>query len=76
MDYLHDLNAFLPGVIIALAGIIAIVIDAYKNDHGAIFGVSVFSLIAGLAVSVMEMFGLVGEALSGMIAYRGVGGCG
>lgn len=72
MDYLHDLNAFLPGVIIALAGIIAIVIDAYKNDHGAIFGVTVFSLIAALAVSIMDMFGPMGEAFSGMITYGGV----
>ncbi|MEL7834139.1 NADH-quinone oxidoreductase subunit N [Fodinibius sp. Rm-B-1B1-1] len=72
MDYLHDLNAFLPGVIIALAGIIGIVIDAYKNDHGAIFGVTVFSLIAALAVSIMDMFGPVGEAFSGMITYGGV----
>lgn len=72
MDYLHDINAFLPGIIVALAGLIAIVIDAYKNDHEAIFGFSVFSLVAALVLSIMDMFGPTGEAFSGMITYGGV----
>lgn len=72
MDYLHDLNAFLPGVIIGIAGLIAIIIDSYKDDHGAIFGVTVASLVAGLVLSVMDMFGPVGEAFTGMITYGGV----
>lgn len=72
MDYLHSLNAFLPGVITGFAGLIAIVIDSYKDDHDAIYGLTVFSLLAGLALSIMDMFGPVGEAFSGMIAYGGV----
>ncbi len=72
MDYLHDLNAFLPGIIVSIAGLIAIIIDSYKNDHDAIYGLTVFSLLAGLVLSVIDMFGPVGEAFSGMIAYGGV----
>lgn len=72
MDYLHDLNAFLPGVIVGIAGLIGILIDSYKDDHDAIYGLSVFSLLAGLVLSIMDMFGPTGEAFSGMIIYGGV----
>jgi len=72
MDYLHSINAFLPGVITGLAGLIAIVIDSYKDDHDAIYGLTVVSLLAGLVVSVMDMFGTAGTAFSGMITYGGV----
>lgn len=72
MDYLHSLNAFLPGIITGLAGLITVVIDSYKNDHDAIYGLSVFSLFAALVLSIMQMFGPTGEAFSGMITYGGV----
>lgn len=71
MDYLNDINAFLPGIIVALGGLIAIVIDSVKNDHKAIFGVTVFSMAAALAISVMDLFGPTGEAFSGMITFGG-----
>lgn len=72
MDYLNDLNAFLPGIIVGIAGLIAILIDSYKNDYDGIFGLSVVALAAALALSVMDMFGPAGEAFSGMITYGGV----
>lgn len=72
MDYLHDLNAFLPGIITGVAGLVAILIDSYKNDHDAIYGLTIFSLLAGLVLSIMAMFGPVGEAFSSMIVYGGV----
>ncbi|MDX1639322.1 MAG: NADH-quinone oxidoreductase subunit N [Balneolaceae bacterium] len=71
MDYLHDLSVFLPGVIVGVAGLVAILVDAYKDDHEAIFGLSVFSLIAALAVSIIDLFGPSGVAFSGMITYGG-----
>ncbi|MDZ7691202.1 MAG: NADH-quinone oxidoreductase subunit N [Balneolaceae bacterium] len=71
MNYLHDLSVFLPGVIVALAGLATILIDSYKDDHGAIFGLSVFSILAALVVSIMDLFGPMGEAFSGMILYGG-----
>lgn len=72
MNYLHDINAFLPGVIAGAAGLIAIVIDSYKDDHDGIYGLAVVSLIAALGLSIIDMFGPVGEAWSGMITYGGV----
>lgn len=72
MDYLHDLNAFLPGIIVGVSGFIAILIDSYKNDHDGIYGLTVVSLIAALALSVIDMFGPTGVAFSGMISYGGV----
>lgn len=72
MDYLHDLNAFLPGIVVGLAGLIALLIDAYKDDHDGIYGLTVAALTAGLILAVMDMFGPVGEAFSGMITYGGV----
>lgn len=72
MDYLHDLNAFLPGIIVGVAGLVAILIDSYKDDHQSIYGLSVFALLAGLILSIMDMFGPTGEAFSGMITYGGV----
>lgn len=71
MDYLHNLSVFLPGVIVAMAGLVAVLIDSYKDDHEAIFGLSVFSLVAALVVSIMDLFGPSGEAFSGMITYGG-----
>lgn len=71
MEYLHDLKAFLPGVIAAVAGLVVIMIDAYKNDHEGIFGVTVVSLLAGLVISIMDMFGSTGTAFSEMIVYGG-----
>ncbi|MCW9708390.1 NADH-quinone oxidoreductase subunit N [Fodinibius salsisoli] len=72
MNYLFDLNAFLPGVIAGVAGLIALLIDSYKNDHDGIYGLTVVSLIAALGLSIIDMFGPVGEAWSGMITYGGV----
>ncbi len=72
MDYLHDLNAFLPGIITGIAGLIAILIDSYKDDHEAIYGLTIISLIGGLILSIIDMFGPTGEAFSGMITYGGV----
>lgn len=71
MDYLHDIYAFLPGIITALAGLIAIVIDSYKDDHGAIFGLTVVALVSSLVIAVIDLFGPTGEAFSGMITYGG-----
>lgn len=73
MDYLQDIYAFLPGVIVALAGLAAILIDAYKDDHEGIFGLTAVALAAALAVSVMDLFGPAagGEAFGGMIVYGG-----
>lgn len=72
MNYLQDLSTFLPGIIVGFAGLMAVLIDSYKDDHNGIVGLTVAALAAALAVSVMDMFGPVGESFSGMLAYGGV----
>lgn len=72
MDYLYDLNAFLPGIIVGVAGLVAIVIDSYKDDHQGIFSLTIAALVSALAISITDMFGPSGEAFSGMISYGGV----
>lgn len=71
MDYLQDINAFLPGIILAFAGLTAIIVDAFKDDNKGIFWVTVLALAAALAVSVTDLFGTSGEAFSGMMIYGG-----
>lgn len=71
MDYLHDLYSFLPGIIVAVAGLLVILIDSYKDDHDGIFGLTIIALIAALGVSIFDMLGPTGEAFSGMITYGG-----
>ncbi|MDX1619102.1 MAG: NADH-quinone oxidoreductase subunit N [Balneolaceae bacterium] len=71
MDYLHDLSVFLPGVIVAMAGMIAVLIDAYRDDHEGIFGLTAVSLAAAFVISLFDLFGPEGEAFSGMIIYGG-----
>jgi NADH-quinone oxidoreductase subunit N len=31
MDYIHDLHSFLPGIIVAVAGLVVIMLEAYKK---------------------------------------------
>ena len=72
MNYLHDLSTFLPGIIVGIAGLIAVLIDSYKDDHNGIVGLTIVSLAAGLVISIIDLFGPVGVSFSGMIAYGGV----
>jgi len=54
-----------------MAGMIAVLIDAYRNDHEGIFGLTAISLAAAFVISVIDLFGPTGEAFSGMITYGG-----
>ncbi len=69
---MSELYIIMPIVITALAGFITVLIDSFKDDHDAIFYLSAVALTAALAVSIMDMFGPVGEAFSGMISYGGI----
>ncbi|MEX2600933.1 MAG: NADH-quinone oxidoreductase subunit N [Balneolaceae bacterium] len=73
MDYLYDINTFLPGTIIAVAGLAVILLSAFMKDRmNVIFGVTVLSLIAALAVAIRDLFGPSGSSFSDMIAFGGV----
>ncbi|MTI87057.1 MAG: NADH-quinone oxidoreductase subunit N [Balneolaceae bacterium] len=71
MDYLGDIQAFLPGVITALAGLIVIVIESLKKDSSATFWVTVLSLVAALFFSIQSLGTGLDTAFSGMLVHGG-----
>lgn len=72
MDYLHDLSAFLPGIIVAVAGLVALLLDAFKKGADQIYYLSIGGLLIALAVAINSLYGDSGTAFSGMIVYGGV----
>lgn len=76
MDYMHDITAFLPGIIVAIAGLIAIMLAAYKKSVDSVYGVSIAGLAGALAVSFTMLFDEPGTAFSEAIVYGGAAGFG
>ncbi len=76
MDYIHDLTAFLPGIIVAVTGLAALLLDAYKIHADTVYNLSIAGLIVALAASFSAMFGETGTAFTGLIAYGGVASLG
>src|SRR5699024_6706990 len=72
MNYLHSLTTFMPGIIVGLAGLVAVLIDSVKDDHDGIVWLTIVSLAAALGISIMDMFGPIGISFSGMLSYGGV----
>ncbi|MEX2456501.1 MAG: NADH-quinone oxidoreductase subunit N [Balneolaceae bacterium] len=72
MDYLHDLSAFLPGIIVAVTGLVALLLDAFKKGADQVYYLSIGGLIVALAVAINSLSGESGTAFSGMIVYGGV----
>ncbi|MEX1063625.1 MAG: NADH-quinone oxidoreductase subunit N [Balneolaceae bacterium] len=71
MDYLHDLNTFLPATVTAVAGLIVLVQTAYRAAINSIFGVTTLSLVAALAFAVRDLFGPTGTSFFEMVAFGG-----
>lgn len=71
MDYLHDLNTFLPATVTAVAGLVVILLSVSKTKINTIFGVTVFSLVVALLFSLRDLFGPVGTSFFDMVAYGG-----
>ncbi|CAN5308317.1 NADH-quinone oxidoreductase subunit N [soil metagenome] len=72
MDYTHDIMAFLPGIIVAVTGLVALLLDSFKKDANIIYGVTIAGLVVSLAAAVPMLFGEFGDAFTGMIVYGGV----
>jgi NADH-quinone oxidoreductase subunit N len=71
MNYLQDIATFLPGIIVGVAGLIAVLVQAFNDDSKSIYGISIVALLGALVIAVRDMFGPTGEAFSGMITYGG-----
>ena len=76
MDYLHDLQVFLPGIIVAAAGLVVLLLDVFKKGMHVTYGFAVGGLAIALLISIQAMFGESGTAFYGMIVYGGTGAFG
>ncbi len=71
MDYLGDLQAFLPGVITAAAGLLVITIEALKSGHKSVFWITALSVLAASFFAIQDLGMPMKEAFSGMLVYGG-----
>ena len=71
MDYLGDIQAFLPGVITAVAGLVVIVVEALRKDSPLNFWITVLSLVAALLFTVQSLETPLNTAFSGMLVFGG-----
>jgi NADH-quinone oxidoreductase subunit N len=72
MNYLHDLQAFLPGIIVAVTGLAALLMDAFKAKADSSYTLSIFGLVGALVAAMFSLTVPAGEAFTGMVAYGGV----
>lgn len=72
MDILADLSTFLPATILAVAGLIVIMLDAYKKSIDTIYWTSVLALGAALATAFLDISRPINTAFSDMIVVGGV----
>lgn len=71
MDYLSDIQAFLPGIITAVAGLIVITIEALKHGNKSVFWITAVSVLAALFFAIQDLGMPMQEAFSGMLVYGG-----
>ncbi|MCG2588298.1 NADH-quinone oxidoreductase subunit N [Rhodohalobacter sulfatireducens] len=76
MNYLLDLQSFLPGIIVAVAGLAAIMLEAFKKSANTSFSVTIGGIAVALLFAIQSLYGEAGTAFSGMIVYGGVGAFG
>jgi len=76
MDYLHDINSFLPGIIVAATGLLVLMLGVFKKGMNSIYWISIGGLVIATFVAIQALFGETGTAFSGMIVYGGVGAFG
>jgi NADH-quinone oxidoreductase subunit N len=71
MEILNDMVLYLPAIIITVAGLIVMMVDAYTKNTATIYTVSVASLILALAASVYGLFGPSVDIFYGMATTGG-----
>ncbi len=71
MDYLHDIQSFLPGIVVAVTGLAAILLAAFKKSVASVYYLTLAGLTVALVLAIQSLFGDTGTAFSGMIVYGG-----
>ncbi len=71
MDYLSDIYAFLPGVITAVAGLVVILVEAFKKGSSLPFWITSLSILAALYFSIAALVEPAGFGFYEMMAFGG-----
>src|SRR6056297_1967383 len=72
MDYLHDLNTFLPGIIVAIGGLLVLLTEAFKKKVNLAYYLTLGVLLFATLFAFRDLFNPAGVSFYGMIAYGGV----
>ena len=57
MNYLLDLQSFLPGIIVAVAGLAAIMLEAFKKSANTSFSVTIGGIAVALLFAIQSLYG-------------------
>jgi NADH-quinone oxidoreductase subunit N len=76
MELLNDINLYLPGVIIAVAGLVTMMLSAFNTPKQTIYWTSVFFVAAATALSFGDVFNAPQYIFSGMIQVGGFASAG
>jgi NADH-quinone oxidoreductase subunit N len=76
MELLNDINLYLPGVIIAVAGLVTMMLSAFNTPKQTIYWTSVFFVAAATALSFTDVFEAPQYLFSGMIQVGGFASAG
>lgn len=71
MDYLGDIYSFLPGVITGVAGLVVILVEAFRKETSIPFWITSLSLLAALYFSINSIVEPSGYSFMNMLAYGG-----
>jgi NADH-quinone oxidoreductase subunit N len=71
MEILNDMLLYLPAIIITIAGLVVMMVDAYTKNTATVYSISVFSLLLALGVSLFDLFRPAAEIFNGMAATGG-----
>lgn len=72
MNYLQDILSFLPGIIVAVTGLIVILLAAFKKSADVTYSVTIAGTGLAAIAALQALFGDVGISFSGMVAYGGI----
>lgn len=71
MNYIQDILSFLPGIIVAVTGLIVILLGAFKKSGDAAYYTTLAGTGLAAIMALQALFGETGVSFSGMVAYGG-----
>jgi len=71
MESANELLTILPLIIIGVAGLFVMMLDAFTGSARLAYVFTVLFSVAALAVAVSDLFGPIGESFHGLITYGG-----